>query len=96
MGMYAYQTIITTGERGKPSYILAYRGRVLAYYDKNNWCFGVCNDWENHAEKVIEWIKKYYPGYFIKNNPGECSFYGFTPTTGEGIEYIKTREGITK
>jgi hypothetical protein len=87
MGIYCYQTFISGGDRNKPVYTLVYRNEFLACYNKNDWTFKLGDTWEQHAEKVVEWIIEYYPGFFTKKDG--ASFYRFVPTVDEGIQYIK-------
>lgn len=87
MGIYCYQTFLTTGKRNKPIYTLVYRNQFLACYNKNDWSFELGEAWEQHATKVIEWILEYYPGFFLKQDG--ASYYRFVPTVEEGIQYIK-------
>lgn len=87
-GIYSYQTYIRTGERGKPIYTLSYgQSTIIARYDKNSYMITFGTDWEHHISHLIEWLKEYYPNFFVKQVDG--SFGGFIPTEEEAVQYIK-------
>lgn len=87
---WAYQTWTRTGQRGKPVHTLTYGENIIAKYDKNDWVFTLSKDWERHIDKLIEWLDKYYPGFFLeKESPDSVSYRRFTPTRDEAIKYIK-------
>lgn len=88
-GLYGYQTYQRTGERNKPIYTLTYGNKngFIAKYDKNSYMITFGSDWEHHITHLIEWLKEYYPGFFVKNVEGE--FIRFSPTEDEAINYIK-------
>jgi hypothetical protein len=91
-GIYGYQTWTHTGPRNKPIYTLTYGNHTIARYDKNTFDFVLGADWENHVDKLIEWLNEYYPGFFIKQeSPDSASYCKFYPTREEAIKYIKNK-----
>lgn len=91
-GIWGYQTWTRTGARNKPIYILTYGENTIAKYDKNTSDLVLGAEWESHIDKLIEWLSKYYPGFFIKQeSPGSVSYARFYPTKEEAIAYIKRK-----
>ena len=87
-GLYGYQTFIRTGDRGKPIYTLSYGpNTIVANYDKNSFMITFGSDWKHHIKHLLDWLKEYYPNFFVKQDEG--SFIGFIPTEEEAIEYIQ-------
>jgi len=90
-GIWAYQTYQKyDSTNSKPTKLtLTYGQRVLAEYDKTKGTLTLGSEWKSHVSEVVEWILKYYPGFFMKQDSG--SFYRFTPTEEEAIQYIKDK-----
>ena len=89
-GIWSYQTWKSTGSKNKPIYTLTYGDNIVAKYDKNTFDFVLGADWERHIDRLIEWLKEYYPGFFIKKeSPDSASYVRFCPTKEEAIDYIR-------
>ena len=90
--IWAYQTWTRTGQRNKPIYTLTYGENIIAKYDKNTFDLILGADWERHIDKLIDWLREYYPGFFIKKETlGSASYVRFYPTKEEAITYIKNK-----
>ena len=90
-GLYDYQTF-TKNRGGKPVYTLTYGSAdgIIAKYDKGSFEVTFSRDWKNHIEKIISWLKEYYPGFFTKEqDEGSGFFIRFNPSKEEAIEYIE-------
>lgn len=91
--LYGYFDYTRTGPRNKPIYSLVYGNHLIAKYDKNDWSFVLGAQWERHIDKLIEWLSKYYPGFFIKKRSEDSVDYcGFVPTSDEAVKYIKDKK----
>ena len=90
--IWAYQTLIRTGQRNKPIYTLTYGENTIAKSDKNTFDFVLGADWERHIDKLIDWLNEYYSGFFTRReSPDSASYSRFYPTKEEAIAYIKKK-----
>lgn len=90
--IYSYQTFQSTGKRGKPLYTLTYGpSTTVAIYNKNNYLLYLGADWKSHVDKLISWLREYFPGFFVKKEASDsASYVRFIPKNNEeAIEFIE-------
>lgn len=67
-------------------------GELVCRYDKNTYSVSFGPRWDIHIEKIIEWMRSYYPGFFTRkagNDPDSASYERFTPDYYEARDFIQ-------